>query len=481
MVIMCENILLISDAAKDEEALKGLLNADQYRITRIPFNGKVEKALSDEGIPLIMADYDLIREKAHFFYSLQQGKSKACVIFYGQDVGSEELGTMLQQGIYAYIPRRFLKERVRDAVLGGLENRRAFIAILGMMESLKELNSSLESEKESLKKKNQELRFINRLSREISYDVGWDTILTRMISAGLDRALNYRLFGLLFKIGANWKLSLHMAGLSDFRERENFVKEILAKVNQKFNQAISEADTDFEFIPMNRHDSFGCNNMEIIPLILAGKILGFVIYEAGDSKGVKDETDVLINTLSNMLSLSLKNAQEYYRLKEASMTDALTGVYNRKGLFDFLEKELPRADRYKKSASLILADMDDFKGINDTMGHQAGDYVLMEYASILKKSFRRPDIVARFGGDEFAILLPETGLESAHAIMQRVIETLDQHTFEWGLNKFRVNISYGVSNSDELINHNDQDALIGLSDARLYEHKTHRSKRASGY
>jgi diguanylate cyclase (GGDEF)-like protein len=478
MVIMCEKIFLISNTVEDEEALKGILGSDKYKITTIPPDMGVEKGLSEDGPALIIADYDQIGEKANIFYRFQQNRSRACIIFYGQDIASDELNMMLQQGIYAYIPKRFFAERLMETVIGGLENRGAFIEILGMMERLKELNIRLEEETASLKKRNRELSFINILSSKISYEAGWDNILNRMIDAGLPRAMEYRLFGLLYRMGSHWKLALHadITGISPDNGR--LIHDIIQRVNSEYGQEISEAGVDFDYIPITKPVVTSSEQIDISPLHLSNETPGFMLF-SGWPSGNKSEEPVMKDTLRNMLSLSLKNAREYYRLKEASVTDNLTGVYNRKGLFDFIEKELPRAERYKKPVSLILTDMDDFKGINDTMGHQAGDYVLMEYASILKKSFRLPDIVTRFGGDEFAILLPETGLKEAHAIMQRVIEALDQHTFEWGLNRFKINISYGISNSDELINHNDQDALIGLSDARLYEHKMVRYKKGS--
>ncbi|NLD39319.1 MAG: diguanylate cyclase [Desulfatiglans sp.] len=470
---------MISNTGKDEEALKELLSTDQYKITSAPLNMGIEKALSEDGPALIIVDYDLIGEKAHIFYRFQQKKSRACIIFYGQDIASEELNMMLQQGIYAYIPKRFFADRLKETIIGGLENRRAFIEILGMMGSLKELNIRLEEETASLKKRNRELSFINILSSEISYEAGWANILQRMIDAGLPRAVEYTLFGLLYRMGSHWKLAMH-AGTGISPENSRLISDIIHRVNSDYSQEIPETGMDLDYIPINRPGVTSCEQIDITPLRLSDETLGFMMFSGGQAAN-KSEEPVMKQTLRNMLSLSLKNAQEYYNLKEASVTDSLTGVYNRKGLFDFLEKELPRADRYKKPVSLILTDMDDFKGINDTMGHQAGDYVLKEYASILKKSFRLPDIVTRFGGDEFAILLPETGLKEAHAIMQRVIEALDKHTFEWGLTRFKINISYGISNNDELINHNDQDALIGLSDARLYEHKTVRFKKVSPY
>ena len=107
------------------------------------------------------------------------------------------------------------------------------------------------------------------------------------------------------------------------------------------------------------------------------------------------------------------------------------------------------------------------------MGHQAGDYVLKEFASILKNSFRQPDIVSRFGGDEFSILLPETELSDAHSIMTRVMESLEEHTFEWGDQRFKLRMSYGISNSSELTEQNNSEELIRLADLRLYTDKGH--------
>ncbi len=470
---MRENIFIISEVEEEEEKFKGILDSDQYDITRIPFNGKVKNVLKEDSLCLILADFDLVRNQANLFYDMQQSRSKACLIFYGNDIDSEELSVMLHHGIYAFIPRKFLPERLRETVLGGLENRRAFIEILNMMDDLKDLNTRIEIEKESLKKRNQELSFINRLSSEISYDVNWDRLIQRMIDAGLDKTLEYRRFGLLFKMGQHWELTLHMEEPANILIRDKFVSDIIEKVNTDFDQDISETDINFDLIPSGCSATRGHYDIEIIPLKLAGKTLGFILYEAGDQKQTAEETIVLIDTLANMLSLSLKNAQEYYRLKEESVTDGLTGVYNRKGLFEFLNKELARAKRYKKPISFIMIDMDDLKRINDSLGHQAGDYALWKFAAILKKTFRQPDIIPRFGGDEFSILLPETELSDAHSIMERIMKNLEKDTLEWDSYKFKLRMSYGISNSNELNDQGNSEELIRLADSRLYLDKTH--------
>ena len=128
-------------------------------------------------------------------------------------------------------------------------------------------------------------------------------------------------------------------------------------------------------------------------------------------------------------------------IRRMAMTDSLTGVYNARTFFDMLKKEMARSRRYDRPLSLIYIDIDNFKTVNDSHGHQTGNSVLAAVAAGLQKSVRRMDIVARLGGDEYSILLPETDEAAARSTVERVQENLGRETAQMGCG---VTVSIGA-------------------------------------
>lgn len=159
---------------------------------------------------------------------------------------------------------------------------------------------------------------------------------------------------------------------------------------------------------------------------------------------------------------------ELRQLSELVREDQLTGSLNRRGLDDVFERETARADRRGTPLCVALLDLDDFKRLNDTHGHQAGDGALRHLVKIVKEELRSMDVIARFGGEEFVILLPETSLEAASQTMTRLQRELTKHFFLHQNDKLLITFSAGVAlrQPDE-----SQEALIGRADKAMYAAK----------
>ncbi len=144
---------------------------------------------------------------------------------------------------------------------------------------------------------------------------------------------------------------------------------------------------------------------------------------------------------------SKKLIETNQKLSELSITDELTTLYNRRYFDIRLKEEMNRADRYSHDLSIIMVDVDDFKTYNDTFGHMIGDIVLRELGMLIHKGIRQSDIAFRYGGDEFAILLPESNEQMAAAVAGRLIVTLEKHSFATAkkLTTGQVTISCGVA------------------------------------
>lgn len=148
--------------------------------------------------------------------------------------------------------------------------------------------------------------------------------------------------------------------------------------------------------------------------------------------------------------------------------DQLTGALNRRGLDDALEREAARAERANTPLCIALIDIDNFKRINDAFGHQVGDIVLVHLVAIIKETIRTNDLIGRYGGEEFLLLLPDSRIDEAVAVMGRLQRELAGKTISWGTQQLLVTFSAGVAarGAGETI-----EALINRADHALYEAK----------
>jgi two-component system, cell cycle response regulator len=169
------------------------------------------------------------------------------------------------------------------------------------------------------------------------------------------------------------------------------------------------------------------------------------------------------------LRLTVEEAQRRARAaQEMSMTDALTNLLNRYGLQRALTRERAEARRYARPLSCLMIDVDDFKAINDTHGHAAGDAALIEIGRILTEAIRGSDVVCRYGGDEFTVLMPETNLEGAVALAEKIRDAASAQLFGDSERNFKLTVSIGAAELGETESGND---MLARADEALYRAK----------
>ncbi len=165
---------------------------------------------------------------------------------------------------------------------------------------------------------------------------------------------------------------------------------------------------------------------------------------------------------------NIENAyhEEIYRL---TTIDGLTQVYNKRYFAETLEREIGRAQRYRRDLSLILFDIDHFKNVNDTFGHLAGDSVLKQLANVIKGRIRREDVLARYGGEEFAIILPEIDKHNALAFGEKIRRLTEKATFRFEDTEIPVTVSVGVASLTPEVQETPD--FIKICDDNLYSAK----------
>lgn len=209
-----------------------------------------------------------------------------------------------------------------------------------------------------------------------------------------------------------------------------------------------------------------------VPMITGERVPGVVeaVRDGNDGEAFNESEIDLLDALSIPVASALVNSVRIAEAERLSQTDDLTKLHNARYLRQCVVKEVKRARRYNSSVTVLFLDLDDFKRVNDAHGHLVGSHVLMEMALVILSSVRDTDVVARYGGDEFVIVLPETGIEMAMGVAERIRTMIASNVFTGGRQlRLSITASFGVANFP--IHAQSPQQLVAYADAAMYEAK----------
>jgi len=284
---------------------------------------------------------------------------------------------------------------------------------------------SMEKEylRERLREREEELSVINRLSAIITssldiqriydsfieelkkvVDVSWAAIV-------LIEQNDLYFLALSSEIGSAWQVGERIP-----------IKGTATEWVATNRKAIVESDLSQKsrFDTAKYHLKQGVRSIAYLPLIAKGKVIGSLVVASSQPNAYSQRHVMLLEQLASQIAMPVENSRLYAKVEERARTDELTGLLNRRSLDEMITSEIGRHSRYGGVFSLIILDLDSFKAFNDNYGHLAGDKLLRQIGSVMKGAIRNADQAFRYGGDEFAILLPQTNIDAAYEVAERV-------------------------------------------------------------
>ncbi len=234
---------------------------------------------------------------------------------------------------------------------------------------------------------------------------------------------------------------------------EDHKSPIISKCNRKFAK------------------NYQSNTCIIAPLICHNRVVG--VLNLADKIGAEkfsSEDIAIIELFRQLVGASIGNIKLFEKTQQQAKTDGLTGLINHRTFFEILERELRRCQRYGGQLSIIMADIDNLKPINDKFGHRAGDMAIKRVSRKIIACIRKIDTAARYGGDEFAVVLPNTALSDAVIAAERMVTEVSNSPIIWERQKIQISISIGIGQYDgemsaEEITHRSDEALYAAKQA----------------
>jgi diguanylate cyclase (GGDEF)-like protein len=461
-------ILLVAPATPERAALEQVLSEQGYPVVPV---GTLDGALEQAGGPdcdLVLLDRDLsVGEASHWLARAQETTRPASVILIGERPTPEEAIEVLRAGVFDFLFKPVSSQRLLEAVEQAIENRRSFVQIMSLSERLKEANQalgeqneSLERERDLLMKRNHDLGVLNKIGQGLLGTLHADEIVNGAISKATD-LVPYDLLALAWVHGDRVWGHASRPGehgvLGAYQQTTQERARLLAAQHpRRVRQTILREDRREIEISLN----VSGRRMGLLRIMRYPGRPGFDAYEIE-----------VLSALANSLALALRGADAHHEAESLAVTDALTNLLNRRAFTNALDREFKRAVRYAQPLGLLMIDIDHFKEINDRFGHQAGDSVLRQVAAFVGQSIRTVDAAARYGGDEFAVIMPGTAWGQALYAAERIRQLVWGHTFLPECRDYRVTVSIGVAQYKGQTATTPDD-LVRDADLALYQAKT---------
>jgi diguanylate cyclase (GGDEF)-like protein len=234
--------------------------------------------------------------------------------------------------------------------------------------------------------------------------------------------------------------------------------------------AIADAQNDARTAPV--HETLrehGVASILILPLIVRDQVLGTIGLDSFERREFTEEEIALASNAALAAAQAIENAQLYAKVQRLAIHDELTDLLNRRGFIEFGQREFDRSRRFERGLTLIFMDVDDFREINERYGHAGGDVILRNLGMLINQSLRDIDLVGRYGGDEFIVLLTETGLTAGVEVAERLRGIIQKTPMSIGPVDFHATVSMGVAELAPKIT--ELPELIAMADKALYRAK----------
>ena len=425
-------ILIVDDEAINVQVLSNLLSIHHFSVSKA-FNGEEALALIEKGAEFDLVLLDIMMPKMSGYEVCKRLREKfslfqlpVLMLTAKNQIGDLVLG--FRSGANDYVQKPFDKEEL-------------LMRITTLLQLKHSVSDALENAQkfENEKRKRQAEESLREIAKALTSTLRLDEVLDEVLKA-MVRFVPFTTSAVLLREGDGFTVKLQ-TGFAIPNERisaaDPFLRQIIAE-----KRVVTWTAESALFKVQSAEDAalFG------LPIICHDELLGVIVFTCLKREFSSELPGELLLILAGQVGVAIQNALLFEKVSSMATTDALTGLYNRRHFFELADKEFARFKRYGGvPMSLFMLDIDYFKQINDTFGHAAGDKVLARVAAILLETLRANDISGRYGGEEFAVILPGTPVKTAEKIAERLRQVIAGSVTDTEAGLIRCTVSIGVS------------------------------------